>query len=242
LLLTNSVEKTFLITANEGDAREYDRFEEAVRIGDDDDVILDSEVFPNGAVLKNDANLGRLNITTTMGKSAAGLYTELFAFGARSFSIWDSTGKLAYDSGDLLERITAEAYPSNFNASNDNNTFDSRSDDKGPEAEGVVIGKVLGTPYAFIGLERIGGVAVFDVSDPAAPKFIEYVNNRNFDVEPETDDEQGNPAAGDLGPEGLLFISHVASPNGRPLLVVGNEISGTTTIYQIKTTRSGGDR
>lgn len=234
--------KTFLVAANEGDAREYDAFEEAVRIGDDDKVTLDPEAFPNGAVLKNDANLGRLNITTTMGKSAAGLYTELFVFGGRSFSIWNSSGKLAYDSGDLLERITSEAYPSNFNASNDNNTFDNRSDDKGPEPEGVVIGKVLGKPYAFIGLERIGGVAVFDVSDPAAPKFIEYVNNRNFDIEPETEDEQGNPAAGDLGPEGLLFISNDASPNGRPLLVVGNEISGTTTIYQIKSTRSGRDR
>ena len=128
-----------------------------------DKVTLDPEAFPNGAVLKNDANLGRLNITTTMGKSAAGLYTELFVFGGRSFSIWNSSGKLAYDSGDLLERITSEAYPSNFNASNDNNTFDNRSDDKGPEPEGVVIGKVLGKPYAFIGLERIGGVAVFDV-------------------------------------------------------------------------------
>ena len=100
--------------------------------------------------------------------------------------------------------------------------------------------KSPGTPYAFIGLERIGRVAVFDVSDPAAPKFIEYVNNRNFDAEIE--DEQGNPTARDLGPEGLLFISHDASPNGRPLLVVGNEISGTTTIYQIKSTRSGRDR
>ena len=229
--------KTFLITANEGDAREYEAFEEAVRIGDDD-VILNPAAFPNGDVLKNNANLGRLNITTTLGKSDAG-FTELFVFGGRSFSIWDSTGRLAYDSGDLLERITAAAYPSNFNASNDNNTFDNRSDDKGPEPEGVAVGKVSGNLYAFIGLERIGGVAVFDVSDPATPTFIEYVNNRDFDVDPASDDEQGNPAAGDLGPEGLLFISHDVSPNGRPLLVVGNEISGTTTIYEIKSRRSG---
>jgi hypothetical protein len=232
--------KTFLITANEGDAREYDAFEEAVRIGDDE-VIINPATFPNGDVLKDNANLGRLNITTTLGQSDAG-FTELFVFGGRSFSIWDSTGKLVYDSEDLLERITAGKYPSNFNASNDNNTFDNRSDDKGPEPEGVVIGKVLGKPYAFIGLERIGGVAVFDVSDPATPEFVEYVNRRNFTVEPETDDGQGNPAAGDLGPEGLLFICQDASPNGRPLLVVGNEISGTTTIYQIKSTRGARDR
>jgi hypothetical protein len=163
--------KTFLITANEGDAREYDAFEEAIRVGDDD-VILDPAVFLNGAALKDNANLGRLNITTTMGKGPAGFYTELFAFGTRSFSIWDVDGHLKYDSGDALERITAEAYPSNFNASNINNDFDNRSDDKGPEPEGVVIGKVSGTPYAFIGLERIGGVVVFDVSDPQTPKFV----------------------------------------------------------------------
>jgi hypothetical protein len=57
---------------------------------------------------------------------------------------------LIFDSGDALERITAKAYPSNFNASNTNNTFDNRSDDKGPEPEGVVVGNISGKPYAFI--------------------------------------------------------------------------------------------
>ena len=115
--------KTFLITANEGDAREYiPGLVEAVRLGSNT-VILDTAKFPNAAVLKDNANLGRLNIATTMGRDeASGLYTELFAFGARSFSVWDVKGELVYDSGDLLERITAEAYTSNFNASNDNNT------------------------------------------------------------------------------------------------------------------------
>ena len=70
-----------------------------------------------------------------------GLYEELFAFGARSFSIWSASGQFVFDSGDALELITAEAYPSNFNAANTNNTFDNRSDDKGLEPEGVVIGK-----------------------------------------------------------------------------------------------------
>ena len=150
--------KTYLITANEGDAREYDGFTETVRIGGDS-VILDPALFPNAAVLKNEANLGRLNITNTLGRnSATGVYEQLFAFGARSFSIWDAQGKLTFDSGDALELITAEVFPAHCNVSNSNNTFDNRSDDKGPEPEGVVVGEILGRRYAFIGLERIGGV------------------------------------------------------------------------------------
>jgi hypothetical protein len=220
--------ETYLITANEGDSREYAGFTETVRI-EDSSVILDPAFFPNAAVLKEQANLGRLTITKTLGKnSATGLYEQLFAFGARSFSIWNAEGELAFDSGDALERITAEAYPANFNASNTNNTFDNRSDDKGPEPEGVVVGEISGRLYAFIGLERIGGVVVYNIDSPAAPRFVEYVNHRDFTADPET------PAAGDLGPEGVLFIPARDSPNGRPLLVVGNEISGTTTIFQIR--------
>ena len=141
---------------------------------------------------------------------------------------------MIFDSGDALERITAKSFPSNFNASNTNNTFDNRSDDKGPEPEGVVVGNVFGKPYAFIGLERIGGVVVYDISNPAAPSFVQYVNNRNFTAAPAPD----TPEALDLGPEGLLFISARDSPRGRPLLVVGNEISGTTTIFEIRSFRS----
>ena len=227
-----SGKQTYLISANEGDAREYPAFTETVRIGSAD-VVLDPVKFPNAATLKNSANLGRLNITNTMGRNPdTGFYEELFAFGARSFSIWNDSGKLIFDSGDAFERITAETFPSNFNASNTNNTFDNRSDDKGPEPEGVVVGNVFGKPYAFIGLERIGGVVVYDISNPAAPSFVQYVNNRNFTAAPDT------PEALDLGPEGLLFISARDSPKGRPLLVVGNEISGTTTIFEIRSFRS----
>jgi 2',3'-cyclic-nucleotide 2'-phosphodiesterase/3'-nucleotidase/5'-nucleotidase len=220
--------ETYLITANEGDSREYAGFTETVRI-EDSSVSLDPAFFPNAAVLKEEANLGHLTITKTLGKNpATGLYEQLFAFGARSFSIWNAEGELTFDSGDALERITGEAYPENFNASNTNNTFDNRSDDKGPEPEGVVVGEISGRLYAFIGLERIGGVVVYNIDSPAEPRFVEYVNHRDFTADPET------PAAGDLGPEGVLFIAARDSPNGRPLLVVGNEISGTTTIFQIR--------
>ena len=221
-------DETFLLTANEGDVREYETFAEAVRVGSGS-VVLDPVKFPNAAVSKNNANLGRLNITSTLGRNAVtGFYEELYAFGARSFTIRKATGELVYDSGDDFEWITAAAYSMNFNASNTSNDFDSRSDDKGPEPEGLVIGKVFGRDYAFIGLERIGGIMIYDISDPYAPEFIDYINRRDFS---RPADASG---ASDLGPEGLLFIKAEDSPIGAPLLVVGNEISGTTTVYEIQ--------
>jgi hypothetical protein len=229
---------TFLVTANEGDAREYVdedagfEFIESVRVGSSD-VELDPVKFPNAAVLKNNANLGRLNITSTLGRNpTTGIYEELYAFGTRSFSIWTIDGRQVFDSGDDLEMITAGAYPTNFNASNTSNDFDNRSDDKGPEPEGVVIGKAYGDTYAFIGLERVGGVVVYDISNPLRPEFVDYANFRDFSADVET------PEARDLGPEGLIFINEEASPNGKPLLVIGNEISGTTTVYQVNRVRS----
>lgn len=222
---------TFLVLANEGDVREYETFVEAVRVGASS-VVLDPAKFPNAAVLKNTSNLGRLNITSTLGRNpATGFYEELYAFGARSFSIRNAKGRLIYDSGDDFEWITALDFPANFNASNTSNDFDNRSDDKGPEPEGMVIGKVYGREYAFIGLERIGGVMIYDISDPERPEFVDYVNRRNFEAPADAS------GISDLGPEGLIFIEADDSPNGKPLLVVGNEISGTTTIFQINKTK-----
>jgi len=237
--------QTYLVTANEGDAREYitqvlnpttNKLEnvnvlvEAVRVGS---VTLDSARFPNQAVLKDSDNLGRLNITNTMGRNAAGAYEQLYAFGTRSFSIWDQNGVQVFDSGDDLERIASQAFPAHFNASNSNNDFDNRSDDKGPEPEGVVVGRAFGRDYAFIGLERVGGVVVYDVSNPRAPFFVDYVNNRDFTQPVSLSSTDSNPAAGDLGPEGILFIKAENSPTGQPLVVTGNEISGTTTVFEL---------
>lgn len=223
---------TFLITANEGDAREYTGapgFVEEVRIGS---LTLDPLVFPNAAILKNNANLGRLNVSKASGDvDNDGDYDALYTFGGRSFSIWSAAGERVYDSGDDIEQITAQAYPLFFNAGSTNNTKDDRSDNKGPEPEGVTVGKAYGRTYAFIGLERIGGVMVYDVTNPYAPQFVQYLNNRNFLAAPDT------AAAGDLAPEGLHFISDEDSPTGTPLLVVANETSGTTTVYKIAKVR-----
>ncbi|MGB1016241.1 MAG: choice-of-anchor I domain-containing protein, partial [Nannocystaceae bacterium] len=130
--------------------------------------------------------------------------------------------------GDKMETWTAEVLPASFNANNDDNaSFDGRSDNSGPEPEGVTVGRFFGRTYAFVGLERVGGIMVFDLSDPSAPSPVLYRNDRDFDGVPE------DGSAGDLGPEGLTLISLADSPSSDPLLAVTNEVSGTTTIYAI---------
>lgn len=222
-----TLDGTFIISANEGDARDYDGYSEEVRVAD---LLLDPEVFPNAAELQEDSNLGRLNTTLATGDDDGdGYHERIISYGARSFSIWDEQGNLVFDSGDDFEQIIAERYPDYFNVSNDNRSFDNRSDDKGPEPEGVVVGEIEGRKYAFIGLERMGGFMIYDVTFPYEPIFVDYVLPRDFRVDPEDD----YPAGGDLGPEGLKFLSAEIAPNGVPTLIISNEVSGTTTLHEI---------
>lgn len=219
--------QTYLLTANEGDARDYDTFKEEKRIKD---LTLDPVAFPTASDLRKDPKLGRLNVTSTLGDANNdGKYEQLFSFGARSFSVWNVNGDQVYDSGDDFEQITQDASPAHFNADSTANDVDNRSDNKGPEPEGIAIGTVLGQTYAFIGLERVGGIMVYDISNPALPEFVQYLNTRNFNADPEEDLAN----AGDLGPEGLVFVDALKSPTLKPLLIVGNEISGTTAIYEV---------
>lgn len=228
--------KSYIVTANEGDGREYE-FENAS--GDDEisftdearvkDLELDPSAFPLAEVLQENENLGRLAVLTTQGDvDGDGDFDELFSFGARSFSIFTTGGELVYDSGDFIETFLAENLPDDFNSSNDENgSFDSRSDAKGPEPEALALGEIDGRTYAFLGLERIGGIMVFDITDPSEVSFVDYVNNRDFSGNAE------DGTAGDLGPEGIDFVPASKSPVGRPLLIVANEVSGTTTLYEI---------
>ncbi|VXD14038.1 conserved exported hypothetical protein [Planktothrix serta PCC 8927] len=231
-------DKTYLVTANEGSSIDEDGFSEEVRVAD---LVLDPTAFPNAAELQKKKNLGRLIVSNQMGDTDGdGDYDELYTFGGRSFSILDEKGNLVFDSGDQFEKITADLYPKFFNSDNTENNFDSRSDAKGPEPEGVTIGKINGRTYAFIGLERISGVMIYDITDPLNPFFVNYSNNRNFNVAFDVN-EDGDPiptpeqllAVGDLGTEGLLFISAEDSPTGKPLVVTANEVSGTTTINAV---------
>ena len=220
-------DETFLITCNDGKDRDYKGCNEQCRVAD---LKLDPRVFPTAVELQKAKNLGRLRTTRLLGDhNRDGLHEEIFSYGGRSFSVWNRSLEQLYDSGDDFERITAARHPQGFNASHDNDNFDDRSDNKGPEPEGVVVGKVGAKLLAFIGLERISGILIYDVSNPHRPVFENYFNARNY---------QGDMADGtaDLGPEGLTFISAEDSPIGAPLLLVAHEISGTTCIYRVEST------
>ena len=168
---------TYLATANEGDVREYsglnapkeeDQDVESVRI---EELTLDPALLLAYPTIQNNSTgIGRLNVTSFQGDTNGdGKVDKLYSFGSRSFSIWSAAGALIWDSGEQLERITAARFPNNFNASNTSNALDNRSDDKGPEPEGLTVAKLFGREYVFIALERIGGVMAYDVSDPKSP-------------------------------------------------------------------------
>ena len=215
---------TYYVTANEGDARDEDERVE--------DLELDADAFPNAEELQAETELGRLEVSTIDGDlDGDGDYDRLVSYGGRSFSIRDADGNLIFDSGDDFAQITAEQVPELFNSNGTVDSFDSRSDAKGVEPEGVVVGEVEGKTYAFVGLERVGGVMVYDISDPANSEFVRYINP--------IDESTGD--ALDLAPEGLQFISAEDSPNGTPLLTVSNEISGTVSLYQIDVPESESD-
>jgi len=216
---------TYLLTANEGDTREWPGFREDVRLSTR---TLDPTAFPNGATLKATNNLGRLAVSSVDGDiDNDGDLDEIYSYGARSFTIWTATGDLVFDSGDEFEQLTAAVFPTRFNASHGNNSFDNRSPSKGPEPEGLAVGKAFGRTLAFIAFERMGGIAMYDVSNPFDPSLLDYVNTRIFES------SFNFATAGDLGPEGVTFISADNSPNGKPLIAVAHEISGSTVIYQV---------
>lgn len=243
---------TFIVSANEGDARDYDGYSEEVRIKDiiDPDELnqtLSTELQMQYDTSGGKNHLGRLKITTALGdEENDGEYEALYAYGARSFSIWDQNINLVFDSGDDFGKISAAILGSNFNAAHTENKGDNRSDDKGGEPEAVDIGEINNRTYAFIAQERAGDLFIYDITNPFNTVFVTHYNNRDFNVDYELDDDLDNPCdidegmdcsninlAGDLGPESIKFVAAQDSPNNNPLLIIGNEVSGTVTVYQI---------
>jgi DNA-binding beta-propeller fold protein YncE len=231
--------KTYWVTANEGDPRNEDwGWQEHTTVSA---LKLDPKAFPgiDLAVLQRYDMLGRLFVTKTAGdRDGDGLYENLYAFGARSFSVWDEDGKLVFDSGNDLERITAKRYGAYYNDYSKEFVPEGNSPWKGPEPEALSLGKVSvpkrggGAGYedlwfAFIGSEKISGWWIYDITDPTNTEFVSYFSNRDPVLAPDKDTEA------DLGPEGSVFVPADKSPTGKPLLIAGNEVSSTTSVYEI---------
>ena len=231
----------FIVSANEGDAREYffDASDEADCIAQggldydakdgclayiDESRAEDLALAANFDYLNNDDNdIGRLKVTTVKGdKNNDGQYESLYAYGARSFTIWDSNGLVVFDSGDQIARVTASVHGNAFNNNEDENKGDTRSDDKGAEPEALTLGEVGDRLFAFVGLERMGAIMVFDITNPYDVKFQDYFYNRGL--------EPSANISGDLAPEGMTFVPAAQSETNEALLIIGNEISGSIAV------------
>ena len=215
---------TYYVSANEGDARDYGGYSSEARV---EDLLLDSMAFPQAATLQTDGVLGRLKTFTAdvIGDTDGdGDVDELYSYGGRSFSIWDANGQLVWDSGDAIAQYIASNHPTFFNC-NDGlaSKIDNRSDDKGAEPEAVAVGQLGNKFYAFVGLERQGGIMIYDITNPAAPVFEQYIHSFNTAAGTSTD----------VAPEGLFFVPASASHTQEHLLIVSHEVSGTTVVYQI---------
>ena len=235
---------TYLVTANEGDAREWgDEDLDTFYLSEDErDFGEEGVTSPTGAITAENSGLeGKVVFFKT--EDFDGLDPEKdYVFGGRSFTVFQATEnglEEVFTSGDDFEALTAQYVPEYFNASNDNAVLDDRSGKKGPEAESVTMGTVDGKSYAFVALERTGGVMAYDVTDPEAITFVNYVNTRDFGTTVEGSEvyEDGEldkwVTGGDVAPEGLLFLDAASSPNGEPLLLAACEVSGTVAVYQL---------
>lgn len=243
---------TFIVSANEGDSRDWDAYSEDIRAADiiDPDELnktFNTELQALYDVTGGDDGLGRLKVTAALvDPDNDGVVEALYAYGARSFSIWDQNVNMVYDSGDDFGRISAALLGNNFNSAHTENKGDNRSDDKGGEPEAIDVGSIEGRTYAFIAQERSGDLFIYDVTNPFQATFAGHYINRDFDADFELDDDLADPCdpaegldctevplAGDLGPESIKFVPATDSPNGNPLLIIGNEVSGSVTVYQV---------
>ena len=214
---------TYLITANEGDSRAWP-------VGLETDVNeAKGKKSPTGKIKTSN------KVTWFDASQYDGLESGVdYLFGGRSFSVLrvtESGLEEVYDSGSDFEAITAKHFPDNFNCSNDTIGLEDRSGKKGPEPEGTAVGTVNGRTYAFLALERVGGVMIYDVTDPAKATFVNYINSREFAAD----------IQGDVSPEGLCFVPAAASRTGKPLLLAACEVSGTLAVYELTGKSSGGN-
>jgi hypothetical protein len=224
---------TYLVTANEGDGREYlytvDAIDEAAcdaQGGDWDegeclkeslnDESKISKLTLDASIASEYVDENDLKVMVDLGKNTSDEYEKLYTYGARSFSIWDANGDLVFDSGDDISKKVAEYQPALFNQ--DEGEMDGRSGNKGAEPEALAVGTIEDQTFAFVGLERQNAIMIYDISNPSEATFVDYIDTE---------------ANGDISPEGMKFIPAADSPNGKPLLLVSFEVSGSTVVYEI---------
>lgn len=217
----------YIVTANEGDSREWGDY-----LNEDERDFGDGQTSPSGKITAENSGLtGKVVFFDS--SDYDGLDSGLdYVFGGRSFTVFraDKSGLTEiYDSGSDFEAKTAEYIPENFNCSNDDKSLDDRSGKKGPESESITVGTVGERTYAFIGLERVGGVMVYDITDPAETVYVNYINSRDFSED----------IAGDDSPEGLCFIPAADSADGNAYLLAACEVSGTVAAYELTANNSG---
>jgi hypothetical protein len=205
--------KTYLVTANEGDGREYLDTNSNTIFADEKKI---SKLNLSASISDDYTKENDLKVLTDMGE-IAGVYEKLYTLGARSFTIWDENGELVWDSGDEFAKLTSKFMPKLFNQ--DNGIIDGRSGNKGVEPEALAVGKIGNKTYAFVGFERQNVIVIYDITTPTDAKFVKFINT-------EVD--------GDISPEGMKFVEASNSPTGNALLLVAFEMSGSTSIYEIK--------
>lgn len=228
--------RTVLVTANEGDARDWGTFVEEVRAGAAT-YVIDTDLLNAWPGLKTNQLLGRLNVVNTLGDlDGDGDFDEIYALGSRSFSVWNTDGNLLFDSGSDFETRLSTIYPTNFNTGHTTNAMDDRSDNKGPEPEAIAAAVINDSAYVFVGLERIGGVFMYNITNPISGRYIDYINARNFSVTPSLANVD-NGTVGDLGPEVLQYVPSNESPNGADMLLLSNEVSGTLSAFGVRVPR-----
>lgn len=233
--LYQSNRTTYLLTANEGDSREWgDEDEGTDYLNEDERNFGKGKTSPTGKITADNSKLGgKVVFFDSSDYDGLDADNKDYLFGSRSFTLFEVTDdglREVFDSGNDFESKTAAYLPDYFNCSNDDLTIDDRSGKKGPEPETVVTGTVGDKTYAFITLERIGGVMVYDITDPNKTEYVNYINSRDFSADVAADDS----------PEGLKFIAAQDSPTGKALLLAACEVGGTVAVYELTDLQSSG--
>ncbi|MCA1925502.1 MAG: choice-of-anchor I family protein [Thiobacillus sp.] len=137
--------QTYLVMANEGDAREDD-----------------GDVGRAGTLFGTAAPLNRINVIKDLSSAS-----DLVSMGGRSFSIRDVNGNIVFDSGNILE---SEAI---LRGIYDDRRSDDKGVEPEGLALQTIAGRTFA--FIGLERTSKGAVAVFDITDPANASFVDMI-------------------------------------------------------------------